>query len=183
MFSGFTLLGMLFALYKVKSFEERGVEMPVPNILLVRIDNRLVHGQVGVTWTTSLGANLIVVVDDEVAKDPLQQELMAVTAQTSGVGIRFFSVDQTINIIHKAAPNQKIFIVCKTPEIVRKLIDGGVPIKEVNVGNMHFSQGKRQISKKVYVDDKDLDDLHYIKKKGVNLYIQDVPSDRKEYID
>ncbi|MGJ7045080.1 PTS system galactosamine-specific IIB component [Thermoanaerobacterium thermosulfurigenes] len=183
MSSSFTLLGMLFALYKVKSLKERGVEMPVPNILLVRIDNRLVHGQVGVTWTTSLGANLIVVVDDEVAKDPLQQELMAVTAQASGVGIRFFSVDQTINIIHKAAPTQKIFIVCKTPEIVRKLIDGGVPIKEVNVGNMHFSQGKRQISKKVYVDDKDLDELHYIKKKGVNLYIQDVPSDRKEYID
>lgn len=157
--------------------------MSEPNILLVRIDNRLVHGQVGVTWTTSLGANLIVVVDDEVSKDPLQQQLMAVTAQSSGAGIRFFTVEHTINIIHKAAPTQKIFIVCRTPEIVKKLIDGGVPIKDVNVGNMHFSHGKRQISKKVYVDDKDLEDLRYIRSKGVNVYIQDTPEDKKEYID
>lgn len=156
--------------------------MAQPNILLARIDNRLVHGQVGVIWTTSIGANLIVVVDDEVSKDPLQQQLMSVTAESSGVGIRFFTVEHTINIIHKAAPSQKIFIVCKTPEVIRKLIDGGVPIKEVNVGNMHFSHGKRQISKKVYVDDKDLDDLYYISNKGVNVYIQDTPDDKKEFI-
>lgn len=157
--------------------------MGVPNILLARIDNRLVHGQVGVTWTTSLGANLIVVVDDLVSKEPLQQQLMAVTAESSGAGVRFFTVEHTINVIHKASPNQKIFIVCKTPEEIRKLIDGGVPIKDVNVGNMHFSQGKRQISKKVYVDDKDIEDLKYVKSKGVNVFIQDVPGDQKEYIE
>lgn len=153
-----------------------------PNILLARIDNRLVHGQVGVTWTTSLGANLIIVVDDETAKSPLQQQLMAVTAESSGAGVRFFTVEHTINIIHKASPAQKIFIVCKTPEEIRKLIDGGVPIKDVNVGNMHFSNGKNQISKKVYVDDKDLKDLHYIQSKGVNVFIQDTPGDIKENI-
>lgn len=156
--------------------------MNTPNILLTRIDNRLVHGQVGVTWVKSIGANLIVVVDDEVAKDPIQQQLMKMTAEIAGVGIRFFTVEHTINVIYKASPSQKIFIVCKTPEVVRKLLDGGVPIKEVNVGNMHFSPGKKQLSKKVYVDEKDLDDLYYIKSKGVELYIQDVPDDKKEYL-
>ena len=48
----------------------------MPNILLTRIDNRLVHGQVGVSWTATLGANLILVADDDVAKDSLQQRLM-----------------------------------------------------------------------------------------------------------
>ena len=56
----------------------------MPNILLGRIDNRLVHGQVGVTWTKTIGCNLIVVVDDEVATDKLQQDLMAITADTAG---------------------------------------------------------------------------------------------------
>ena len=65
-------------------------KMSEPNILMTRIDNRLVHGQVGVTWTKTLGANLIVVADDGVAEDPLQQQLMQVTAESSGVGIRFF---------------------------------------------------------------------------------------------
>ncbi|MDF2673899.1 MAG: agaB [Clostridiales bacterium] len=157
--------------------------MGTPNILLTRIDNRLVHGQVGVTWTTSLGANLIVVADDGVAQDKLQQQLMSLTAESSGAGIRFFTLQRTIDIISKAAPSQKIFLVCKTPEEARKLIEGGVPITEVNVGNMHFTQGKHPLSKKVYVDDKDLEDLKFIKSKGINLYIQDVPGDLKEYID
>lgn len=154
-----------------------------PNILLVRIDNRLVHGQVGVTWTSSLGANLIVVVDDEAASQPVQQQLMTMTAESSGVGIRFFTVEKTINVIGKAAPSQKIFIVCKTPETVKKLVDGGVPIEKVNVGNMHFSEGKRAITKKVYVDDKDLENLKYIKSKGVEVYIQDTPGDIKHDIE
>lgn len=156
--------------------------MSSPNILLTRIDNRLVHGQVGVTWTSTIGANLLIVVDDEVAKDEIQQKLMGITADTYGFGIRFFSIEKTIAIIEKAAPHQKIFLICRTPDIVRRLIEGGVPLKDVNVGNMHFSEGKRQISSKVYVDEQDLDDLRFIKHSGVNLFIQDVPGDAKEGI-
>jgi len=154
-----------------------------PNILLVRIDNRLVHGQVGVTWTSSLGANLLVVVDDEAANQPVQQQLMSMTADNAGVGIRFFTVEKTINVISKASPAQKIFIVCKTPSVVRSLVEGGVPIKDVNVGNMHFSTGKRAITKKVYVDDKDVEDLKYIESKGVNVFIQDAPGDPKHKVE
>lgn len=154
----------------------------MPNILLTRIDNRLIHGQVGVTWTMTLGANLILVADDETSENQLMQQLMATTAKSSGAGVRFFSIQKTIDIIHKAADRQKIFIVCKTPKQVRQLIEGGVPITEVNVGNMHFSQGKHQISKKVYVDDEDMQDLKAIKDAGVTLYIQDVPGDPKESI-
>ena len=154
----------------------------MPNILLTRIDNRLIHGQVGVTWTMTLGANLILVADDEAAVNELMQQLMTTTAKSSGAGVRFFTVQKTIDVIHKAADRQKIFIVCKTPKEVRQMIEGGVPIKEVNVGNMHFSQGKRQISKKVYVDDADLADLKAIQDAGVDLYIQDVPGDVKERI-
>ena len=154
--------------------------MSTPNILLTRIDNRLVHGQVGVTWTSTIGANLLIVVDDEVANDDIQQKLMGITADTYGFGIRFFSIEKTIAIIAKAAPHQKIFLICRTPAIVRKLIEGGLSLKDVNVGNMHFSEGKKQISSKVYVDDSDLDDLRFIKRSGINLFIQDVPGDAKE---
>lgn len=155
----------------------------MPNILLTRIDNRLIHGQVGVTWTTTLGANLLIVADDEVAKNEMQQKLMAVTAKSSGAGVRFFSLEKTAAIIDKAAPEQKIFIICRTPAEVRYLVEHGVPIKDVNVGNMHFVEGKRPISKKVYVDDKDLDDLHAIQNAGVNVFIQDVPGTEKIKVD
>lgn len=153
------------------------------NILLTRIDNRLVHGQVGSIWTSTIGANLLIVVDDDVATDTLQQQLMAVTAETAGVGIRFFSVEKTINIIEKASPAQKIFIICKTPLTVKRLFDGGVKITDLNVGNMHFSEGKKQLSNKVFVDETDLAELRYLNENGVNVFIQDVPSDAKKNIE
>lgn len=156
--------------------------MGTPNILLTRIDNRLVHGQVGVTWTTTLGANLIIVADDITAKDPLQQQLMEVTANSSGAEVRFFTLQKTIDIINKASSRQKIFIVVRTPQSARILLEGGVPIKELNIGNMHFSNGKEALSKKVYVDKQDLIDLKSIEEQGVSVYIQDVPSDRKQTI-
>ena len=80
------------------------------NIVFTRIDNRLVHGQVGVTWTRAVNANLILVANDQAANDPLQQKLMATTADSSGAGIRFFTVQHTIDIIGKAADRQHIFI-------------------------------------------------------------------------
>ncbi len=156
--------------------------MNSPNILLTRIDNRLVHGQVGVTWTSTIGANLLIVVDDDVAQDEIQQKLMGITAETYGFGIRFFSIEKTIKIISKAAPHQKIFLICRTPHTVRMLLEGGISLSDVNVGNMHFSEGKKQISSKVYVNQQDLEDLLFIKKQGVNIFIQDVPGDQKEQI-
>ena len=150
------------------------------NILLTRIDNRLVHGQVGNSWVGKVGCNLIVVADDEAAEDPVQQSLMKMTAASSGSGIRFFSLQKTIDIIHKASPSQKIFIVCKTPAAVRTLVEGGVPIKELCIGNMHVQPGKRVYKEAhVYVDDKDMDDLRAIRDVGVEVYIQIAPGDRR----
>ena len=101
--------------------------MGIPNILLTRIDNRLFHGQ-AVTWTKTLGANLVICADDILANDKATQTIMQMTAETSGVGIRFFSLQKTIDIILKASPKQQIFIICRTPESVKTLIDGGVPL-------------------------------------------------------
>lgn len=148
------------------------------NILLTRIDNRLVHGQVGITWVRSIGTNLIVVVDDKTAEDPLQQRLMSMTAKSSNVGIRFFSIKKTIDTVHKASDKQRIFLVVRTPETARKLYEGGVLLEDVNVGNMHFSKGKEKYSSKVYLDETDKEHLDYLKSKGVNVYIQDVPDDK-----
>ena len=76
----------------------------MPNILLTRIDNRLIHGQVGMTWTNWLGANLVLVADDELANDETQQALMEM-AIAGGAESRFFSLQKTIDVIHKQTEN------------------------------------------------------------------------------
>ncbi|CDL79666.1 PTS N-acetylgalactosamine transporter subunit IIB [Xenorhabdus cabanillasii] len=155
--------------------------MSTPNILLTRIDNRLIHGQVGVTWANSLGANLVVVANDEAANDPVQQSLMDMV-MSDGVQTRYFTLQKTIDVIHKAAERQKIFIVCKTPQDVLTLVKGNVPIKFVNVGNMHFSEGKTQIHKTVSVDKSDIDAFRELEKRGIPCEIRRVPDEAGENI-
>ncbi|WP_192903121.1 PTS N-acetylgalactosamine transporter subunit IIB [Photorhabdus khanii] len=156
--------------------------MSIPNILMTRIDNRLVHGQVGVTWTNSLGANLVLVANDQVAGDLMQQNLMDMVV-SDGIQTRYFTLQKTIDVIHKAAERQKIFIVCKTPQDVLMLVKGGVPIRFVNVGNMHFAEGKRQIHKTVSVDDSDVEVFRELEQLGVTCEIRRVPDEAGELID
>lgn len=155
--------------------------MTTPNILMTRIDNRLVHGQVGVTWVNALGANLLLVANDSAANDSVQQNLMDMVTPT-GIENRYFTLQKTIDIIHKAASRQKIFIVCKTPQDVLTLVKGGVPIKFVNVGNMHFSQGKKQIHKTVSVDEDDIAAFKELERLGVTCEVRRVPDEPGEKI-
>lgn len=147
----------------------------MPNIMLTRIDNRLIHGQVATQWNSSIGANLILVANDKVANDKMRQGLMDMAAP-NGVATRYFSLEKTINIIEKAADRQKIFIICETPEDVLTLVEGGVPIDKVNIGNMHMSEGKRQVATSVAVDDADVEAFKKLQEKGVELEIRRVPS-------
>ena len=154
--------------------------MAEPNIVLTRIDNRLIHGQIIGQWATTIGANLILVADDLVVNQDVERNLMQMAAEAMGFQVRFFTVEKTIDIIHKASPSQKIFIICRTPREVVELIRGSVPIKKVNIGNMHVSLGKKSIGTKVYVDDNDMEDLNFIKSKVEDIFIQDTPSNSKE---
>lgn len=146
------------------------------DIRLARIDNRLVHGQVGTTWARFLDANLIVVADDGVVKDDVQMSMMKLLAQTVGVGIRFFTLDQTLEKLPKAAPSQKIFLVTRTPKEMSYLIEHGLEVKEVNIGNMHGGDGKKQISGSVFVNDEDIFHINKITEKGVRVYSQATPN-------
>lgn len=155
--------------------------MGTPNILMTRIDNRLVHGQVGVTWTSALGANLLLVANDSAAADTTQQNLMDMVV-AEGVQTRYFTLQKTIDVIHKAASSQKIFIVCKTPQDVLTLVKGGVPITFVNVGNMHFADGKKQVHKTVSVDDADIAAFKELRDLGVTCEVRRVPDEAGESI-
>lgn len=149
------------------------------NIKLTRIDNRLVHGQVATQWCGSIGANLILVANDEVASNKLRQGLMDMAAP-SYAQTRYWTIEKTINTIHKASPKQMIFIVCENPQDVVRLVEGGVPIKKVNIGNMHMAEGKRQVAQVVCVNDEDVAAFKRLRELGVELEIRKVPTEAAE---
>lgn len=152
----------------------------MPNILLTRIDNRLIHGQVAVTWSNHVGANLIVVANDEVAKDPLQQSLMDMAVP--GMETRYFTIRETIDKIGLASEEQKIALIVKTPQDVLELVKGGVPIRKVNIGNMHYSEGKEQLTSTVALDEEDKKAFRELHRLGVQLEIRRVPSEKGKNI-
>lgn len=151
----------------------------MPNIVLTRIDNRLIHGQVATQWCGSIDANLILVANDSVANDSLRQGLMDMAAP-SYAQTRYWTIEKTINTIHRASPAQRIFIVCENPTDVLKLVEGGVPIKKVNIGNMHMAEGKRQVATAVAVNDSDVEAFKKLQDLGVELEIRKVPSEGTE---
>ena len=153
--------------------------MGTPNIVLARIDNRLIHGQVATAWVNHVGANLLVVPNDEVCENEMRQNLMDM-ATPQGVQTRYFSIQKTIDVIHKASSKQIIALIIESPQDALKLIEGGVPISHINIGNIHMTPGKRQISKSVCVSDDDIEVFKKISENGVKIEIQRVPSEMKE---
>lgn len=162
--------------------------MSTPNIVWTRIDERLLHGQIRITWGKQSDANLILVANDEAAEGPNSAFMQAGMKASAGgeYAVRFFTIQKTIDVIHKASPQQKIFVLCNNPTDVAKLVEGGVPIKHVNIGNMHYHEGKTQINKTVSVDKKDLDAFRRIIAAGVTATIQNTPDapevDIKQYL-
>ena len=154
----------------------------MPNIVLTRIDNRLIHGQVATQWCGVVGANLLLVANDAVSKDEFRQGLMNMAAPAYAQ-TRFFSIEKTCAIIDKASPAQKIAIICENPQDVLRLVKGGVPIKKVNIGNMHMADGKRQVATSVAVNDDDVATFKKLQDLGVELEIKRVPDTPVENLD
>ena len=98
----------------------------------LRIDNRLIHGQVAVVWMNIIGAEAIIVVNDDVAADPLQK--MALPLAARGSKVLVFSIDELIQYT-KDNPKETLFVICKFPTDALRILESGVPVKQVNVGN------------------------------------------------
>lgn len=149
--------------------------MAEPNIVAFRIDERLIHGQ-GQLWIKALGVNTVIVADDGASEDPMQQMLMkAVVPKT--IAMRFFSIQHTCDVIRKASPKQTIFIICKTPEDAKKLVEGGVPVKEINIGNIHHAPEKEEVSKYIALGEEDKKALRVLRDEfGIKFNTQTTAS-------
>lgn len=156
--------------------------MSAPNIVMTRVDERLIHGQ-GQLWIKSLSCNTVIVANDEVSINKMQQTLMK-TVIPGSIAVRFFSIEKVIQIIHKANPAQKIFIVVKDLKDALALVEGGVPIKELNVGNIHAGEGKEQITKFINLGSQDKEALRILHEKyGVTFNTKTTPSGNEAEID
>ena len=132
------------------------------DVKLLRIDSRLVHGQVANNWAGSLGAEAILAVSDGAANDELRKTLML---QTGGGKVKVHVLG-----VEKAAR------VDESKDHIEGLLALVVEPKDVNVGTMTFKQGTSQVSQAVYASPADVEAFKEIDSRGIKQYIQQVPS-------
>lgn len=149
-------------------------------ILLTRIDDRLIHGQVVVGWAQALKANHIVVIDDEVAANEMQKFLFRMATPTD-IKLSILPIKEAADIIKKRGfDNDYTILLLKSPENVYRLIKAGGKISEINIGGMHFGEGKIQLFDAIFVDEKDIEFIKLLNNEGVLLEVRMVPTDQKK---
>ncbi|MBM7708926.1 PTS system mannose/fructose/N-acetylgalactosamine-transporter subunit IIB [Enterococcus lemanii] len=150
------------------------------SIIGVRIDGRLIHGQVANLWTTKLNISRIMVVDDEVAKNAIEKSGLKL-ATPSGVKLSILPIEKAAtNILAGKYDSQRLLIVARKPDRLLKLVELGVSLEEINVGNMSQTPETRSITKSINVVDADIEAFNELNRKGVRLVAQMVPSDKAE---
>ena len=142
-----------------------------------RIDNRLVHGQVIEGWIPYLDVKELVVVNDKLAADELQQEIMqlAIPGRVRVTFVPLVKVKKLYDLLEEQGAST-LYLLADCRDASR-LVEQGIIMPVLNVGNMHYSLGKRQLCPHVAVDENDLHCLDALRQKGTQLDFRCIPSD------
>ncbi|MFT8329482.1 PTS sugar transporter subunit IIB [Oenococcus oeni] len=147
------------------------------SIAAVRIDGRLLHGQVANMWTGVIKPSRIMVVDNSTANSDIEKAAIKL-ARPAGVNLSILNEDRAIDhIVNGRYDSQRVFVLVRRPKVLLDMIDGGVQIKEVNVGNMSQADGTKPLTKSINILQSDVDAFNLLHKKGIKMTVQMVPSD------
>ncbi|HFX3812142.1 TPA: PTS mannose/fructose/sorbose transporter subunit IIAB [Enterococcus faecium] len=147
------------------------------NIVNVRIDERLIHGQVAGIWAPSLHTQRIIVINDEAAADSLQKSSLRMAAPTS-MRLSVLTVESAAkNIRSGKYGKQRLFLVFKNPTDVLRYLKAGGKLTHVNVGNMSYKEGSKDITKSIKVLEEEIDVFESIAAMDINVTAQLVPND------
>ncbi len=142
---------------------------------MVRIDDRLIHGQVVVGWCPTLKPDRLILCDDEVAQSEWESEIYRDAGADYQTSI--CTVVETAEALRSNQfQHEKIFLIVGSPEAIVRLTDLGLKIVKVIVGGMHYEPGKRKILDFVYIDDNELKCFRILAARNVFLEAKDVPS-------
>ncbi|MDC0704779.1 MULTISPECIES: PTS system mannose/fructose/N-acetylgalactosamine-transporter subunit IIB [Priestia] len=149
-------------------------------IVLARIDDRFIHGQVLTRWIKTNEADRIIVVSDEVAADEMRKTLILSVAP-SNVKASAVSISKMTKAFHSPRyQDTTAMLLFESPSDIVALVQAGVPIETVNVGGMRFANDRQQITKSVSVTKKDIDAFEQLHELGVKLELRQLPSDSSE---
>jgi PTS system mannose-specific IIB component/fructoselysine and glucoselysine-specific PTS system IIB component len=146
------------------------------SVLLFRVDERLIHGQVVVGWARKLRPRRIIVVDDELSGDAIEQSIYR-TGIPDDIEADFLSEREAIATLPRVLEAQESAFVL-TPDLptMARLARLGVAIEEINVGCIHRGEGRRRVLPYVSLDEADEHLIDELEREGVRVVARDVPT-------
>ena len=149
-------------------------------INLARLDTRLLHGQVATGWTPASKVDRIIVASDTVAKDELRKQLIK-QAAPGNVKANVVPIKKLIEVSKDPRfGNTHALILFETPQEALEAIEGGLEIKELNVGSMAHSTGKTMVNNVLSMDKDDVATFKKLRDLGVKFDVRKVPNDSKK---
>lgn len=146
-------------------------------IVLARIDDRLIHGQVMTAWLQYTDGNHIVIIDDETAKDDFLKTVMEMSVP-EGVTLDIFSVDDGAAFLKNDGSSDKLLLLAKTPAVYHDLVEKGVNLSEIIVGGMGAAKNRTKFYKNISASEEEKVLFNQIIDAGVTVKVQIVPSDK-----
>lgn len=145
-------------------------------IAKLRIDDRLLHGQVAYSWKSALNYNAIVIASDAAANDDIRKAAMKL-AKPDGVNLAIRTIEEAATLLkNPKLEDMKVFVVCGSPKDAARLLALIDEKPVVNLGGMQMAQNKVMFSNAVYVDESDVKMLDELQSKGYVVEVQEVPS-------
>lgn len=146
-------------------------------LTLVRVDDRVIHGQTMTRWTKKFPVDGILVFGDDIAHDKLRRKVLKAAANELKVGI--YTVEQAPDKVKKGiASNKNFFLISNSPQNFSKLVDMGVDFgKTLNIGPMNMRDGTKMVGKTCYIDQKDYEAFENIYNHGIDIQLQILPDD------
>jgi fructoselysine and glucoselysine-specific PTS system IIB component len=146
-------------------------------IKLVRVDHRLLHGQVVFTWVKFLGTDCILIANDEVAKDELRMSALRLS-KPGGIKLVIKSIDDSAEALLSGVTDKyALMIILETIDDAFRLTEKTDVIRTINLGGTKAAEGRRQISKAIFISDDDCKKLKAMIEKGIGFYVQMIPNE------
>lgn len=147
------------------------------SVVLYRIDDRLLHGQIITGWLRCANASRVIIADDAAAADTALCQITKMIAP-AGVDAKILPVDEALAQI-MADDGVNTIVLTKTPGSMRRLLDGGAPMRELNLGGMGFAPGRKAIFRNIQISNDEYDELKALEQDGVKIFCQIVPNGKR----
>ena len=150
---------------------------------LVRIDFRLMHGQVITGWLKQVSADTILIVDDQLAADKFMAQVF-LAAKPAGIKVGIRSIEKAVDALkNNRFKSNKMLVLFKSVANVKKAFDMGFPLEKLQVGGLGNATNKVMISKELALSKEEADILEEMQQKGVEVTLQMTPKDSRIPLD